>query len=66
MGQSWGYGAGHRNDGSCQPTDDCGWHCVLCARYHLAGADKMKVIFLALLSTTVVLILASASMRYVT
>ena len=64
MGQSRGNGAGHRYDGSGQSTDDCGWHCVLCARDYSTGAKVMRVIVMALLSTTAVLALAAMSQGY--
>ena len=66
MGQSGRYGADNRHDGAGQSTDDCCGNCVLRARDYFAGADKMKVIFLAMISTTVVLILSAALMDYTT
>ena len=64
MGKSGRYGAGHWHDGASQSADDCGWHCVLCARDCFTGAEIMRVIVMALLSTTAVLALAAMSQGY--
>jgi hypothetical protein len=55
MGQSWGDGARHWADGAGESGYDCGGHCVLCARDCFTGAEIMRVIVMALLSTTAVL-----------
>lgn len=65
MGQSGRYGAGNRHDGASQSADDCGGHCVLCARDYFTGAEMMRVIVMALLSTTAVLAMAAMSQGYI-